>query len=282
MARAYSYVRFSTPEQARGDSLRRQLELSAAYAEKRGLILDDTLTLRDEGLSGFTGENRKKGALALFLRAVESKLVKPGSFLLVESLDRLSRDTLSEQMTLFMTLVNADITIVTLIDQQVYSKESINSDFTKLMVSLVSMMRAHEESLVKSKRLKAAWEKKRRDIPTKKLSAVCPAWLELTEDRSRFRVLEDRAAIVRRIYQMNISGIGQMQIARTLNVEGVSSWGGENGWHPSYIQRILQTRSVLGEFQPLKKSPSGKPVPAGDPISDYFPCIVDIATWQRA
>ena len=31
---AYSYIRFSSPEQARGDSLRRQLEASRYYADK--------------------------------------------------------------------------------------------------------------------------------------------------------------------------------------------------------------------------------------------------------
>ena len=36
--RAYSYIRFSTPEQAEGDSLRRQLEDSIAYAEEHGLL----------------------------------------------------------------------------------------------------------------------------------------------------------------------------------------------------------------------------------------------------
>jgi hypothetical protein len=32
--KAYSYVRFSSPEQMRGESLRRQLEKSSEYAEK--------------------------------------------------------------------------------------------------------------------------------------------------------------------------------------------------------------------------------------------------------
>lgn len=282
MARAYSYVRFSTPEQSKGDSLRRQLELSTAYAEKHGLILDDSLTLRDEGLSGFTGENRKKGALAVFIRAVETGLVKRGSYLLIESLDRLSRDTLSEQMTLFMMLVNSGITIVTLADQQEYSKQTINNDISRLMISLVSMMRAHEESVMKSQRVRAAWDKKRRDIGKIKLSAQCPAWLELIEDRTGFLIIEERADIIRRIYQMNIGGVGQMQIARTLNGEGIKSWGGDNGWHPSYVQRILQTRAVLGEFQPLKRDAKGKSIPAGEPVVNYYPSVIDISTWQKA
>jgi len=33
-----SYVRFSTPEQLKGDSLKRQLKLSQEYADKHGLL----------------------------------------------------------------------------------------------------------------------------------------------------------------------------------------------------------------------------------------------------
>ena len=36
--KAYSYIRFSTPEQANGDSFRRQTELSNRYAEQGGRI----------------------------------------------------------------------------------------------------------------------------------------------------------------------------------------------------------------------------------------------------
>lgn len=116
MARAYSYLRFSTPEQVEGDFLRRQAELSEDYAPKHKLVFDQSLKLRDEGLSAFNGDNRKKGALAVFLRAVENGIVKPGSFLPVESLDRLSRDTITAQMSPFMDLINAGITVVTLAD----------------------------------------------------------------------------------------------------------------------------------------------------------------------
>jgi hypothetical protein len=54
---AHSYIRFSTPEQAKGDSLRRQTELAEAYCRRNGLTLDTTLMLRDLGLSAFRGKN---------------------------------------------------------------------------------------------------------------------------------------------------------------------------------------------------------------------------------
>ena len=43
--KAYSYKRFSSPEQAHGDSLRRQTEYSEQVATKLNLPLDDTLKL---------------------------------------------------------------------------------------------------------------------------------------------------------------------------------------------------------------------------------------------
>jgi DNA invertase Pin-like site-specific DNA recombinase len=41
---AYSYIRFSTPEQIKGDSLRRQVELSEAYAAKHQAIEEIAFT----------------------------------------------------------------------------------------------------------------------------------------------------------------------------------------------------------------------------------------------
>jgi len=140
MPRAYSYIRFSTPEQAKGDSLRRQMEMSAKYAEENGLVLDTSLKLFDQGLSGFNGENLDKGALGLFIRAVETGLVPRGSFLLVESIDRLSRNKLLEQVALFTTLISAGITVITLKDRQVLNREAIDKDNMLLFITMVGML----------------------------------------------------------------------------------------------------------------------------------------------
>src|SRR5262245_48096950 len=53
---AYSYSRFSSAEQAKGDSLRRQEEARDAWLAKAGAKLDTSLTLRDEGVSAFSGK----------------------------------------------------------------------------------------------------------------------------------------------------------------------------------------------------------------------------------
>jgi Resolvase, N terminal domain len=88
LPRAYSYIRFSTPQQAKGDSHRRQADKAARYAAEHGLVLDAELNLTDLGVSAYRGKNAKTGALGVFLRAVEDGTVPRGSFLLIENIDR--------------------------------------------------------------------------------------------------------------------------------------------------------------------------------------------------
>ena len=58
-------------------------------------------------------------------------------------------------------------------------------------------------------------------------------------------------------------------------------FGKSNGWHASYVSKILKSRAVIGEFQPHRVV-DGKRQPDGEPISNYFPAIVDEPTFYRA
>jgi len=275
--KAYSYIRFSTPEQLKGDSLRRQLEASRAYAKQHGLVLDESL--RDIGVSAFKGKNATEGALKKFIELVESGRVEKGSILILESLDRLSRQQVFTTLSLFSSILSAGVEIVTLADNQHYTAESIN-DVGQLMYSLISMSRSHEESAIKGKRSAASWEsRRRRAIETKKpVTGQCAHWLRLSDDKSKFEVIEDRAAIIRQIYEKSIAGVGRRKITTDLNESGVKPFGPRaNKWHESYVANILRSRSVIGEYQPTK---GGEPV--GDPIPDYYPAIVSEKTFYKA
>jgi DNA invertase Pin-like site-specific DNA recombinase len=273
--KAYSYIRFSTPEQQNGDSFRRQYELSRKYAETHGLILDENLTYRDLGVSAFDKSNVRTGQLGAFLSAVESGAVEPGSYLLVESLDRLSRAKITDALEIFMSIINRGIRIVTLADGMEYSKEKANQQFTDLMISIAIMSRAHEESLTKSRRLKEAWKAKRGRLDEQKLTAMAPGWLELNADKTAYVLVPDRVELVRRIFEWSRDGIGSETIARRLNQQGVPPFGtrAKNLWHSSYIKKVLDNRAVLGEFQ-AHVVVNGKRVPEGEPILDYFPRII--------
>lgn len=276
--RAYSYVRMSTDVQLKGDSLRRQTEASKIYAEQNGYELVDDFKLEDIGVSAFNGRNVSQGALGRFLDAVQQGVVPHGSYLLVESLDRISREQPRVATGLFLQILAAGVNIVTLADGRVYRTAS--SDATDIIISVVIMSRAHEESLTKSLRVGAAWENKRRNLATKKLTEVAPAWLALSSDRSRFDLIEKNVEIVRRIFDDADAGKGSYQIARGFNLEGLPPFTRSNGWHESYISKILTNRAVLGEFQPCKYI-NGRRSPYGEPIEGYFPAIVAREQFER-
>ncbi|WP_415926795.1 recombinase family protein [Mesorhizobium salmacidum] len=97
---AYSYIRMSTDIQLKGDSLRRQTERSKKYAQDHNLQLVEDLRLEDIGVSAFKGDNVSSGALGKFLDAVKAGRILKGSYLLVESFDRLSRQKLNASVAL--------------------------------------------------------------------------------------------------------------------------------------------------------------------------------------
>ena len=78
--------------------------------------------------------------------------------MLVESLDRLSRTEITVALTQFLNIINSGVTVVTLMDQMSYNREAINQNPGSIMMSIVIMIRAYEESLTKSKRLSQAWQ----------------------------------------------------------------------------------------------------------------------------
>jgi DNA invertase Pin-like site-specific DNA recombinase len=293
---AFSYIRFSTPEQAKGDSHRRQLELSRAYAAKNGLTLDESLQ-PDRGISAFQGRNRTEGNLAAFLARVKDGTVAKGSALLVESLDRLSREEVEEALYAFLDIVRSGIDIHTLADGQVFRKGKMKTE--QLMLSLFVMSRANEESLRKSERCGIAWSRKRHNANGKAaMSSRVSAWLKATKGKP-IEVVPERAAIVRQIFDWAAAGIGQYQIADKLTAAKVRPWGPKRNdvlprWSPAYVRDILASRAVLGEYQPMSKwttkiDDDGNEVrvklkrrqPDGPLVTDYYPQIIPTALWHK-
>ncbi len=273
-AKAYSYIRFSTPEQLKGDSLRRQLHASKKYAEDNGLDLDTELNLQDHGFSAFTGQHRTRGALGIFLNLIEKGQIPKGSTLIIEAFDRLSREKVLDAFNLFSEIIKAGITVVTLNTGQAYTEKNINENFGLLLMSLYEMSAAWGESDRKSKRLKAVWEEKRNNINKKKLTARAPAWLKLSKDKTTFKPIPERVDIVRQIFNMKKNSVGVGTIEKTLN-ETPGIWKPKkNGWRKSYINKILRNDAVIGRYE-LHKKRDGKRIPTGEIIEDYYPQIIE-------
>jgi hypothetical protein len=114
----------------------------------------------------------------------------------------------------------------------------------------------------------------------KKLSA-CPGWLRLSEDRLSFVYLPDRAAIVRMIYELSVAGVGGYTIAKQLNAKNVPVFGPSPKWDQSTIHNMLSNRATVGEHQP-KQYRDNKEFSIGDPISNYYPAVIDESLFQAA
>lgn len=274
---AYSYVRMSTDMQLKGHSLERQKEKSREYAIRNNLHLVENF--EDIGVSAFKGKNVKDGMLGQFITLIENNSIPVNSYLLIESLDRLSRENIFESIPLFIKILKSGIKIVTLIDENVYGAE--NADFKDLLYPMVVLSRAHEESVAKSFRIGKAWANKRKNINERKLTKVCPAWLKLNTDTNTFEVIPGRDDVVKRIFDLADSGYGSYSIGRILNNDSIPPFSeNSKGWHASYITRIINNRSVLGEFQP-HKFVNGTAEPDGDIVHDYFPRLIDEELFLR-
>lgn len=291
--KAYSYIRWSSERQTSGDSLKRQLELSEAYATEHGLELDNRL--KDEGVSAYHGLNHTKGDLSIFLDQIRTGEVAPGSYLLVESLDRVSRENVIDAQTLFLQIINAGITVVTLLPHRtcVYSRETILRNPTDLILTIVEMIRAHEESAHKADRVAKAFASKRSDLETAKakgrlhreiFTKNLPAWISIVDGE---KVLNEKVKTVRRVFTLLAEGIGRHKVVQLLNAEKEPVLGptGKQGWHPSHIHHLLHGKAVIGVFQPhriIHENGRRKRVPIGDPVEGYFPAAIDEDLYHRA
>lgn len=259
---AYSYVRFSTPEQLKGDSLRRQLEKSGKYASENGLVLDTSLKMYDKGRSAFDRSNVTKGNLGVFLKLVEEGQIAKGSYLLVEHLDRLSRAEVLDALQQFISIINAGIVIVTLTDRQVYSRETVSANPMLLLVSISIMSSSHDESFKKVERIGAAWDKKLDAAITSKkvFSSRVPLWMTVKDEK--IELIPERAEVIRQIFEMMKNGIGQYSIVKKLNAS-IPSWGKAKEWDQSYLIKLTKNLAVYGAIK-LK----------GQIVDGYYPAVL--------
>jgi DNA invertase Pin-like site-specific DNA recombinase len=273
----YSYTRYSSPAQSDGDSIRRQTTNTAAWCKRHGVSLDESRSYLDRGRSAYHGRHRKDGgALKVFLDDVERGDIPSGSVLIIENLDRLSRENPWDAIPLLCGIVNHGVTVAALSPSEMLFERG--SDMTALILAVVEFSRGHSESASKANRMGAVWGEKRRTMREQGtiLTRQLPAWIE--ERKGKLVVIPARARVVHRMFDLAIKGYGLGLIVKGLTEAGEPVWGrSNNGWSKSYVHKILSGRVVLGEYQPISQ---GKP--DGEPLPDYYPALVDESTWFRA
>jgi DNA invertase Pin-like site-specific DNA recombinase len=276
--KAYSYVRFSTKRQAKGDSLQRQLDRSRKYAAEHDLDLQEK-SYEDLGVSAFDRANVITGSLSAFIQAADSGVIERGSYLLVENLDRLSRAQLPDGIALLDRLVKLGIRVVTLIDEKVLDEESIKDPMCVFWAVMI-LIRANEESTTKSDRVSKA-HKRKRDNHAPFAFGQGPGWLQPNAMKTGWEIIPEKVESVVKVFEYAARGIGSTAIARIANREGWSVPGRAKDWHKTLPHKLLHNRRVLGELEPQVKDGKVRRR-TGECWVNYYPVIIDLDLFNAA
>lgn len=246
-ARVYSYLRFSDPKQSAGSSVDRQTEYARRWAADHALVLDDSLSMRDEGLSAYHQRHVKQGALGAFLAAIDEGRIASGSVLIVEGLDRLSRAEPIQAQAQLAQIINAGITVVTASDGKEYNRERLKAQPMDLVYSLLVMIRAHEESDTKSKRVRAAIRRQCEGWMAGTWRGVIrngkdPAWVRW--DGQQFELVPERAEAARAAVTMFRRGDGAIRIVRALAEQGLTMT--DKGSQANHLYKLFRNPALTG------------------------------------
>ncbi|NOI91279.1 recombinase family protein [Vibrio splendidus] len=152
-----NYARVSSTKQLQGVGLETQLqrEVLEDLSLEHGLPIY-TEAFVDRGLSAFHGDH-KEAELGRVLGLINNGQIASGSILVVFSLDRLSRESTNLAMLQLLQILNSGVRVYTHSDQKLYDSggDTLSAD---LIMSLLIMERANEESRVKSQRIKGAMQ----------------------------------------------------------------------------------------------------------------------------
>lgn len=246
----YSYIRFSTPEQSKGHSLDRQLNYAKEYAERHGMVLDEALSMRDEGLSAYHQSHIKRGAFGLFLAAIESGRVPQGSILIVEGLDRISRAEPIEAQAILSQIIMAGITVVTASDNKVYKRDIIKKNPMDLVLSLLIFVRANEESETKSVRVKKSiisrikqWQETGKGEPIR--VGHDPIWVQYDSQNKIFVLNEEKSKIVLDTLALYKKGWSFVKLTKHLGETTPPLYGGV--WNMQVIFRLVSDQRLTGK-----------------------------------
>lgn len=276
---AIAYIRWSTLNQEDGDSLERQEKLVRSVAKDRGWPIIELHV--ESGKSAYHGRNRaQKGKL----REIEERAARgelAGKVLIVEAMDRLSRQEPLESLNLLVGLCKQGLTICEAGTNTIYDTAKINENWANLVVALAKAGEAHDSSKLKARRVSNAWRRTQETGKTKDGSddpRLCPAWMEVLD--GKFTVIESRAEVIRGMYQRCIEGWGLRKICHWANEERARLNWPAAAWHIRSVTVTIHGRRTLGEYQPQMRNDHGR-TDAGEPVKLY-PAIVTEETWHRA
>lgn len=278
MAKAYAYVRYSRITQESGDSEARQYNALERFTASTGVEIQEVIY--DRGKSAFRGDNARSGYFKEILERINNRKIKKDDFLVVESIDRITRQRVLDGVELLQNILKKGIKIYTTSDEKIYSYSDPARDFENLMMIALIAQRANEESETKSKRLNSAWRKRREkaqngEIIIKSGKAV-PYGLRV--ENGKFVIVEEEQKEIEQLFNFILEyGIN----TSIVKINEIS----KKKWNNGTLSKILKAKTVIG-CMPMHRieydeSGKSKKVLTGF-IEDYYPKIIEPALFYKA
>lgn len=244
MNNAYSYIRFSTAKQLKGDSYERQQAMLDKWADDNpAYTLNRDLTFKDLGISGRSGKHLKHG-FGKLLEAITNGDIGGGDVILIENIDRAGRMEPAVMSRILLDILNAGVTLITMDDKQVYTQESMRAGNFYILVGKVQA--AFNYSEVLSGRMKASYKTRNKQAAVDGITPKrnTPVWLT-----SKGALIEEIAPFIKQAFEDYAAGLGERRIYERILENGGSKHPCFVRMAPSTVKRWMTNRTVLGEWQ---------------------------------
>ena len=271
------YARKSTEQHVADDqkSVARQVSTRAQYAARKGWTVDEAHIYVDDGISG--AEFAARPAYQRLLAALKPR--PPFHVLVMSESSRLGREAWETGYAL-KQLLQAGVRVFFYLEDR---ECTFDHPLDKLQFSLVQAFDEMERTRASQRATDKALSQARAGHVTggrvfgyDNVVIDGPHGQRSHVER---RVNEAEAAIVRRIFELAASGVGQGRIARLLNEEGVPTprpqRGRPQGWAVSSVHEVLFRPLYRGELvwnRTRKRDRWGQKRTADRPSSDWI-CV---------
>lgn len=198
----------------------------------------------DRGLSAFKGDHKSAG-LGDLLKAIEEGKIVAGDAIVIEAIDRITREQASSALHCITGIVRSGVKIYTIEDDACYDINSLQS--VALHVLVAKIHASYEYSKRLSLRVKGAYESKKAKARAGEFvkSPNRPFWID-TEGK----VKNGESQLVLRAIELYRAGAGQLGILKRLQQEFPFSPNVPNTTRT--IKRWLISEALIGQWRGIQ------------------------------
>lgn len=226
-----AYCRVSTDSDEQATSYEVQIEHYTNYIQSNpewelaGIYADD----------GITGTNTKKRDE--FNRMIEDCMEGEIDMIITKSISRFARNTL-DCLKFIRQLKDKNIPVF-------FEKENINTMDSKgevMLTIMASLAQQESQSLSQNVKLGIQYRYQQGEVQINH-----NRFLGYTKENKHLVIVQEEAEVVKRIYREYIEGASLLQIARSLEADGILTAANKAKWRPETLKKILQNEKYIGD-----------------------------------